>query len=136
MRKLTPYCMVVNHTMFPLMHAKLQISTTHFHIQIKISVCLQKVSELVTKLKFIWKKIFKQFFSIPGLTIPKLSSIKFLVLSFQLYFVFIQTVNVFDSLVVGECYRIQRMNYCKIFCCYRCQRQLLYKWKNQQQDYT
>ena len=41
MRQLISYCMVVNYTLFPLIHAKLQISTTHFHIQIKISVCLQ-----------------------------------------------------------------------------------------------
>ena len=33
MRKLISYCMVVNYTVFPLMHAKLQISTTHFHIR-------------------------------------------------------------------------------------------------------
>ena len=28
------------------------------------------------------------------------------------------------------------MNHCKIFCCYRCQRQLLYKWRDQQQGCT
>ena len=64
-----------------------------------------------------------KFISIPGLITPKLPRIKFSVPSFQLYLVFIQSINVFDSLIVRECYRTLRMNYCKIFCCYRCQRQ-------------
>ena len=134
-RKLISYCMVVNYTVFLLMHAKLQTSTIHFHIQIKISVCLQFVSELVTKLKCIWKKYLNDWlFSIPGLITPNLPIMKSLVLSFHLYLVFISTVDVFNSLIVGECCRTQRINYCKIFCSYRYQRQLLCKWRNQQQD--
>ena len=49
------------------MHAKLQISTIHFYIQIKIGVCLQQVPELVTKLKCIWKKTLKQLNLFPPL---------------------------------------------------------------------
>ena len=70
-----------------------------------------------------------KFISTPALITPKLPRIKFLVLSFQLYLVFIQTIILFDSLMVREWYRTVRANYCKIFCCYRCQGYLPYKWR-------
>ena len=47
-----------------------------------------------------------------------------------------QTIIVLDRLIVWECQRTLRINYCKIFCCYSCQRQLLYKWRDQQQGCT
>ena len=66
-----------------------------------------------------------KFISTPGLITPKLPRIKFLVLPFQLclvlYLVFSGTI-VLDGLIVWKCYRALRTNYCKIFCCYRCQR--------------
>ena len=56
------------------MHAKLQINTKHFDIQIKISVCLQQVPKLVTNLKCIWKKYSKnQIYFDPWSDCPKVT---------------------------------------------------------------